>query len=663
MENSGKKCGINDMVFDETHRPQDDYFNWINNKWVSENPIPDDFVRWGVFEQLHEETLKRLKGIVTDKDGDSNITLLYSQGNDSERLQKSGITSAQYLFDKINAIENPEQMCELLGEFAMSGLTCFYGTDVYPDAKETTTNVMYLSQSGLGMGDRDYYIIESKEKEREEYKKYLMRMFEKIGIDEHINVAKSVYTFEERLAKVSLTRTERRDPHRTYNVYSLEKLETEFPHIKWEQFLKHSNLWDYTKMETKGAGKIVLDNPKFFEELNTMMEMREHGLKEFKWCMINHVFNSVAGFLDDESYDIIFDYYGRVLSGQKEQKPRWKRVLANVQNNLGELVGQRYVAQYFSEESKKSALQMVNDLQESLREKIQDLDWMSPETKVKALKKMDHFRVKIGYPDKWRDFSRLSFDANVSYLENTLAARRFNIAWEYAQVDFPVDREKWEMNPQEINAYYHPLLNEIVFPAGILQAPFFDSDQKMAYNYGSIGAIIGHEMTHGFDDQGRKFDFEGNMVDWWTDEDAKRYDERTDVIKTQYSGYKIEGENVNGELTLGENIADIGGVLVAFNAFKKRMELEGCNRNIYSQHECEKKMKEQEEAFFLGWGRAWRGHIRPEAQRQRILTDPHSPAICRVNGVLKNIPDFHRIYGTMEGDELYLEPEKRAKIW
>jgi len=658
-----KKCGLNDFVLDESFKPQNDFFNHVNNLWIKENPIPDDFVRWGVFESLQETTRKRLLDLVTGENSEPRIGSIYKKGMDQDKLQSDGIKPVKELLKKIDSVETIDDMFVTLGEYAMYGLTCFFGTDVYPDAKESTKNVLYFSQSGLGMPDRDYYVLEQKEKEREGYKKYLLNIFEKFEINNHVEAAKRVYQLEEQLAKISLTRTERRDPHKTYNLYNLEKLEAEFPRIQWTKFMKNTNLFDYAEWNTTAHAKIVLDNPKFFSELNTIMEMEDYTLQDFKWFITNHVINSVGSYVDNESYNIIFDYYGRVLSGQKEIKPRWKRVLTSVQTNLGELLGKQYVAAHFPEESKKKALILVNDLQESLREKIENLEWMTKATKEKALKKMDHFTVKIGYPDKWRDFSGLILNDDGSYLENTLECRRFNINWEYAQLEFPVDRSKWEMNPQEINAYYHPLLNEIVFPAGILQAPFFDANQSDALNYGAIGAIIGHEMTHGFDDQGRKFDYQGNMNDWWTEEDVKEYSKRTDLIVTQYKSYKIEGENLNGELTLGENIADIGGLLIAFNAFKKRAELEGCNRELYSEYQSEQMMKKHEKDFFMGWGRAWRSHIRPEAQKQRILVDPHSPPLYRVNGVLKNIPDFHRIFKTTKGDSLYLSSENQAKIW
>ena len=669
--NSGNhKCGINEFMFDESFSPGSDFFHYVNNRWIQENPIPDDYTRWGGFEYLHEDNLKRLHGLITDYKPEQNTTglcdtfesvvTLYNKGMDIESLETQGISPANKYIKKIFATQNTNDFSSLLGEFSMKGICGFFGIDVEVDAKDSNKNVIYIGQSGLGLPDRDYYLLETKQNERDQYKKYVSKILDHFNISDVDEITNKIYEIEETLAEASQTRTERRDPHLTYNEYTFKQLCEEFPNIEWVNFMNSTYLANYTNWTSETTTKIVIDNPGFLNCVNHIFE--KYSLNELQWYIMNRAINSIGGYLDNKSYEIVFDFYGRTLLGQQEPKPRWKRVMSTVQQLLGELLGRRYVETYFPEESKNKCLEMVNDLKKSLHEKITDLEWMTPETKEKALLKLHKFRVKIGYPDKWRDYSQLACDKDASYLDCVLACREFEFLWDFSQLDLPVDRTKWEMNPQEINAYYHPVMNEIVFPAGILQAPFFDPDQDNAYNYGAIGAIIGHEMTHGFDDQGRKFDHEGNMVNWWTDKDAEEYSKRTDVIRDQYAGYIVEGENVNGELTLGENIADIGGLLIAYHALSEREEFPGSNRDIHSENTDDETLEKQKK-FFLGWSRAWRTHTRRETQLQRLLTDPHSPAVCRVNGVVKNIPAFYQTFNIKSEDPLYLSPENRAKIW
>ena len=661
-----RKCGINEFMFDESFSPGSDFFHYVNNRWIQENPIPDDYTRWGGFEILHEDNLKRLHGLITDyKQTDSTnpfdrLVTLYNKAMDEETLENEGISPANGVIKKIFALTSKTELFSLLGDFSMMGILGFFGVDVDVDAKDSNKNVIYVSQSGLGLPDRDYYFLDTKEKERHEYKKYVNKIFDHFNMSDVDEITNKIYEIEKLLAEASQTRTERRDPHLTYNEYTFKKLCEEFPNIDWVEFINKTSLFDRCEWTPLNQTKFVIDNPGFLKCVNDIID--KYDMIELQWYMMNRTINSIGSYLDNKSYDIIFDFFGRTLLGQKEPKPRWKRAMSTVQHLLGELLGRRYVETYFPEESKQKCLEMVNDLKNSLEQKIMDVEWMTSETKEKALLKLNKFGVKIGYPDKWRDYSQLVCDKNGTYLDCMLACRRFQIAWEFSHLDLPVDRTKWEMNPQEINAYYHPVMNEIVFPAGILQAPFFDPDQDNAYNYGAIGAIIGHEMTHGFDDQGRKFDHEGNMVNWWTDKDAEEYSKRTDVIRDQYAAYVVEGENVNGELTLGENIADIGGILIAYHALLQREEFPGTFQEN-ARVNTEEKIREKQKKFFLGWSRAWRTHTRRETQLQRLLTDPHSPAVCRVNGVVKNIPAFYETFQVKSEDPLYLSPENRAKIW
>ena len=664
------KCDINEFIFDESFSPGSDFFHYVNNRWIQENTIPDDYTRWGGFEILHEDNLKRLNSLITDykscddntktQDPFENLVTLYNKGIDEDSLQKQGIKSANMYIRNIFTINNKKDLFYLLGDFTMKGITGFFSVDVDVDAKNSNNNVIYVSQSGLGLPDRDYYFLDTKQKERNEYKRYVNRIFDHFNMSDVDEITNKIYEIEYKLADASQTRTERRDPHLTYNEYTFKQLCEEFPNIDWVRYINKTTLFDRCEWTPINQTKFVIDNPGFLKCVNDIVD--KYSLVELQWYLMNRTINSIGNFLDNKSYEIIFDFYGRLLLGQKEPKPRWKRVMSTVQHLLGELLGRRYVETYFPEESKKKCLDMVNDLKNSLEQKIINVEWMTSETKEKALLKLHKFGVKIGYPDKWRDYSALVCDKNQTYIDCVLSCRKFQIEWEFAQLDLPVDRTKWEMNPQEINAYYHPVMNEIVFPAGILQAPFFDPEQDNAYNYGAIGAIIGHEMTHGFDDQGRKFDHEGNMVNWWTDKDAEEYSKRTDIIRDQYAAYVVEGENVNGELTLGENIADIGGLLIAYHALSERenfKETHGDN----STEDTRKKKLEKQKKFFLGWSRAWRTHTRRETQLQRLLTDPHSPAVCRVNGVVKNIPAFYDAFQVKSEDPLYLSPENRARIW
>ena len=668
---TNNNCGINDFVFDESFSPTTDFFSYVNNTWIKENPIPSEFTRWGGFEVLHEENLNKLHNLIKDyvpsEENSSkisnpfeNIVTFYKKGMDETSLESEGISSSQKYLDKIFNTQNLNEYFSLLGNYTMKGIYCFFGLDVDADAKDSTRNVIYISQSGLGLPDRDYYFIESKEKERNEYNKYLIKILNNFNISDSEEVANKIYEMEKRLAEVSQTRTERRDPHLTYNEFTFKELCDKYPNINWISFINNTSLLEFCEWTPDNDTKIVIDNPKFLHELNDMFN--EYSINELQWFLVSKTIDSIGNFLNKATHEIIFDFYGRVLLGQKESKPRWKRVMASIQHLLGQLLGRSYVEKYFPEESKKKCLEMVNHLKSALQEKINNASWMTSETKEKALLKLNSFGVKIGYPDKWRDYSLLQCNPNSSYLDYVLCCREFEIYWEYSQLKLPVDKTKWEMNPQEINAYYHPVLNEIVFPAGILQPPFYDANQHDAFNYGAIGAIIGHEMTHGFDDQGRKFDHEGNMIDWWTEKDVEEYTKRTNVIKQQYSNYVVEGENVNGQLTLGENIADIGGLLIAHHALSEKYNLQGSNRSIF-QENSDQENNEINKNFFLAWARAWRTHMRKEAQLQRILTDPHSPAICRVNGVVKNIPEFYNTYNLKEGDALYLSPENRANIW
>ena len=628
--------------------PGDDFFKYVNNSWLEENTIPNDYSRWGVFEILHEETLTKLQSLIQHQREDPSsdffkLLQVYQAGMDEAQLQQEGIDPIKSMLRRIHGITDLEQLSELLAFFATAGVSTLFSLDVEADAKNTSLNVLYLSQDGLGMPDRDFYVLASKHEEQQAYQLCLRKLLSRLQLDGISHLVSAIYQMEVELAKVSQTRTERRDPHKTYHAYTPQMLQEEFPLIAWQRF--------FSKVGVQ-AGKVVVDNPPFFKKVNEMLSAVP--LAKWKLYLTSRLLLASAPFLDDQNYQTSFDFYQGKLSGQLQPKPRWKRVITTVENHLGELLGKLYVDRYFSDQAKDKASELVHNLIQELHQRILGLDWMSSNTKEKAVQKLASLRVKVGYPVRWRDFKGLQFLGDFNYWNTITQCHIFNFRWMVDQLYQPVDKEKWEMNAHTINAYYHPLLNEIVFPAGILQPPFYSYNYCDAFNYGAIGAIIGHEMTHGFDDQGRKFDYQGNMRDWWTPEDEEKYQKKSDRIKEQYASYQVEGEYLNGELTLGENIADIGGVTISYQAFQNRAE--------YQQLDSESQ-RQEDRKFFLSWGRAWRTKIRKEEMVKRLLTDPHSPAALRVNGVLFNIPGFHRAFQLQLCDRLYQAPEQIASVW
>jgi len=622
--------------------PGNDFNLFVNQEWMTNNPIPDDFNRWGSFEELIEITNNRLKAILESETVNSDhqkLKDLYAMGMDQDKLNQQGFLSIKPILQRMSNINNLNDFSSVVSFMALSQLPTPFYLSVHADAKDSDNNIVYLYQGGLGLPDRDYYFHQGKENERLEYLKYI----QKISDLAELNIeAGDIYSIEESFAEISLTKTERREPEKVYNVYDLNSLKSLCPNFNWDVYFHQLGI---------NPEKLVVDNPEFFKKFNNMMEYI--SLDNWKNYIKYHLARNAAPYLSDDFYQANFDFYNKVLKGQIKAKPRWKRVLGTVEALMGEVMGKIYVNKYFSEDAKGRALDMVNNLKNELSRRINLLDWMSDVTKEKAIEKLNKFRVKIGYPNKWRDYSGISFHSN-TYFENIILASQHDSKYEFSFAYKPVDKEKWEMHPHQINAYYHPLLNEIVFPAGILQKPFFNEDYDDALNYGGIGAVIGHEMTHGFDDKGRKFDAEGNMNDWWTQEDADRYTLKANIIRDQFSEYVIEGEKVNGELTLGENIADLGGMTIAFHALQEALKNKQVDKiDGYTQNQ----------RFFLSWAKVWRNNIRKEEALNRLIMDPHSPGSLRINGVVTNMKQFYEAFNVSDGQNLHRSDEKIASVW
>jgi putative endopeptidase len=623
--------------------PGNDFDLFVNSLWLNNNKIPSDYNRWGSFEILMEDTNNRLKEILvnsdTINDDHHKIKNLYKSGMNINNLNILNYHPIVPFLEKINKINNLNGITSFISLMIMCQLSTPFYLSVHADAKNSSQNVIYLYQGGLGLPDRDYYLLENKEKERMGYKQYLKQLYLLTGLND---LSIEIFCLEEKLANVSQTRTERRELELVYNVYDIHTLTKLCPNINWELF--------FSKLGVDPK-KIIVDNPKFFQELNTILE--NYDIEIIKHYLKSNLIRSTAPYLSEDFYNSYFNFYLKQLKGQEEPKPRWKRTLSTVESLMGEVLGKIYVEKYFPQSTKEKALDMVNNIKNELGETIKCLDWMSSETKVKALAKLDNFKVKIGYPDKWRNYSKLEIDENC-FLNNIINTSIFDMKYDLSKAYTKVDKDKWEMNAHQINAYYHPLLNEIVFPAGILQSPFFDYNADDAVNYGGIGAVIGHEMTHGFDDKGKKFDLEGNLNDWWTEEDTIRYTAKAKILSEQFSKYEIEGEKVNGELTLGENIADLGGITIAYSALMKKIG-DSCIPEIDGFT--------QEQRFFLSWANVWKANIRKETALERLITDPHSPACLRINGVVTNLKEFYDAFNVSKEDKLYKDENEMAKIW
>ncbi len=642
---------------DLTTNPGGNFYQYANGNWIKNNPIPDEYSRFGAFEFLIEENYTALqtilegsaknqkakKGSLEQKIGDYFATAM-----DTVAIEEAGLEPLKAEFTKIAAIKTREDILNQVARMHSKALFPLFQIFPEQDQKNTEMVIVYLWQGGLGLTDRDYYLSDDgRSKElRTEYIKHLVKMFQLMG-DDSLSAQKSadtVFKFEKRLAKASNTRLENRDPQKTFNKMNLQKLES-VSDYNWPSYFKLIGLSE--------PNEVNVAQPVFFTEIGRMID--DVPVDDWKTYLRWDLINETADYLSSDFVNQNFNFYGTVLSGQKVLQTRWKRMLRATNGALGEAVGQLYVEKYFPPAAKKRMVELVMNLKYALGERIKKLDWMSDETKQKALAKLEKMSVKIGYPDKWRDYTNLEVNRD-SFVENVLRANEFNFKYELDKIGKPVDRTEWHMFPQTVNAYYHPLLNEIVFPAAILQPPFFNMAADDAVNYGSIGVVIGHEMTHGFDDQGRQFDLNGELNDWWTAEDNERFKARSQKLVDQFDAFSVfDSLHVDGKLTLGENIADLGGLNIALTAYNKSLENKPQPAPIDNFTNYQR--------YFLGYAQLWRQNTRDKELMRRLKEDVHSPGRFRVNGPLVNMSEFYAAFDIKPGDKMYLEPDKRAKIW
>ncbi len=643
---------------DSTVSPGDDFFQYVNGGWLKANPVPDDKTRWGVFNELIEDNKDKVKTIIDAAVADKNAAAgsnkqkigdFYTSGMDTTAIEKVGITSLNAEFEMIDAVNSIEDVQKLAADFQTMGIAVFFNIWAYADQKNSSMVIANLHQGGLGMPDRDYY---TKDDERSKelriaYLNHLSKMFTLLGDDEQTAKANAdkVMGIETRLAKSHLTNLENRDVQRTYNKMSVSELEAIAPDFNWENYFNNIG---YPNIDSIN----VLQKAFVTKVGKTLSEVSVDDWKTFfRWKLIDNT----AAYLSSDFVNQNFEFFSKELSGQKQMQPRWKRVLGSTSGALGEAIGQLYVEQYFPAEAKQKMLDLVNNLRVALAVRIEKLDWMSEPTKKAAKEKLDAFTVKIGYPDKWKDYSELTIGEE-SYVQNVLAANKFGIKENWDKIGKPVDKTEWGMTPQTVNAYYNPTGNEIVFPAAILQPPFFNLNADDAVNYGAIGVVIGHEMSHGFDDQGSQYDKDGNLKNWWADEDAEKFKVQTQKLIEHFDGFvAIDSLHVDGKLTVGENLGDFGGLTIALEAFRIAMKDKDMNAKIDGFTPMER--------FFMSYATIWRGNIRDEELMRRLREDVHSPGKYRVNGGVFNIPEFYETFNIKETDKLYRSPEQRPVIW
>ncbi|MGL5938371.1 MAG: M13 family metallopeptidase [Phocaeicola sp.] len=633
-----------------------DFYDYACGGWMKNHPLTDEYSRFGSFDMLAESNREQLKGLITEIAESTHekgtvaqkIADVYNLAMNAEKLNAEGFQPIQADLEKIASLNDPSEIIPMVAQLYYSGANPYFSFYVGADVKNSEINLFQLYQGGIGLGRKGYYLDkdEATVAIRNAYKAHVAKMFQLVGCDEakaQKNM-EAVLEIETRIAKASYAPVELRDPHSNYHKMSVEELKTTFPAIQWNAFFTALQLPDITSLSVSQLTPIYE-----VEKLIKEVSLSKH-IAYMQWQLID----SAARYLSDEFVAQDFDFYGKILSGKKENQPRWKRAVASVDNMLGEAVGQMYVEKYFPPAAKERMIQLVENLQVALGERIQALEWMSDSTKVKAMEKLDAFYVKVGYPDNWRDYSGLTIEQD-SYYANVKRATAFEIAYNLAKVGTEVDKEEWGITPQTVNAYYRSTTNEICFPAGILQYPFFDVNADDAFNYGGIGVVIGHEMTHAFDDKGRQSDKDGNLKDWWSAEDAKRFDERAQVMVDFFDKIEVlPGLHVNGKLTLGENIADNGGLQIAFQAFQ--------NATMDKPLEVKEGFT-PEQRFFLAYAGIWAGNIREEQMRLQTQTGPHSLGRWRVNGALPHIDAWYDAFGIEESDSMYVAPEKRVSIW
>lgn len=648
--------GIDLTNLDTTAVQGADFYQYACGGWMKKHPLTNEYSRFGSFDMLAENNREQLKGLIVEIAAGQNaqgtigqkIGDIYNLAMDSVKLNADGVTPIQADLEKIASVKDKSEIVPLMAELAHSGVFPYFSFYVGADIMDSKSNLFQLYQGGISLGEKEYYLDNDDVTVniRNKYKEHIVKMFRLAGFDEAAAKKKmeAVMDIETRIAKASFSAVEQRNPAANYHKMSLDELKKEIPGIDWDAFLNGIGVKGVTELSVSQVDPI-----KEVEKIINSLPV-ENQIAYMQWSLIDRA----AGYLSDDLVAQNFDFYGKTLSGKQTNQPRWKRAVSTVNGVLGEAVGQMYVEKYFPAAAKERMVQLVKNLQTALGERIRNLEWMGDSTKIKAIEKLNSFYVKVGYPDKWRDYTGLNIEKD-SYWANVKRATEFELDYMLSKAGKPVDRDEWGMTPQTVNAYYNPTTNEICFPAGILQYPFFDMNADDAFNYGAIGVVIGHEMTHGFDDQGRQFDKDGNLKDWWTAEDAKRFEERAQVMVNFFDSIQVlPGLNANGSLTLGENIADHGGLQVSFQAFKNATK------------DAPLPVKDgftPEQRFFLSYAGVWAGNIRDEQIRLQTKSDPHSLGRWRVNGALPQIGAWYDAFGIKEGDPMYLAPEKRVSIW
>lgn len=648
--------GIDVTNLDRSVTPNADFYQFACGGWMQKHPLTDEYARFGSFDMLAENNRKQLRGLIEElasKKSETGTVAqkvgdLYNMAMDSVKLNSDGMAPVKIDLERIAAVKDKGELSQLIAEMSHKGYSPYFQIYVSADDKNSAVNIVQTYQGGFSLGQKEYYLDkdEATTAIRNKYKEHVGKMFRLAGYSE-ANAQKAVdavMAVETRLAQAAFSQVELRDPQANYHKMPLADLKKETPGINWDVYLNTIGL--------KDLEEINVGQPEFIKTVATALN--DTDLDTQKAYLSWKVIDGAASYLSDDFVAQNFDFYGKTLSGKKEQSPRWKRAVSNVDGALGEAVGQMYVEKYFPVAAKERMVSLVGNLQGALADRIKGLAWMSDETKAKAIDKLAAIYVKVGYPDTWRDYSALEIKDD-SYFANIQRSNMFEYDYMIAKAGKPVDKNEWLMTPQTVNAYYNPTTNEICFPAGILQYPFFDMAADDAFNYGAIGVVIGHEMTHGFDDQGRQYDKEGNLADWWTPEDARNFEERAQILVSCFDSIQVlPGLYGNGKLTLGENIADQGGLQVSYTAFKKATEQVPLS---------EVDGFTPEQRFFLAYADVWAGNIRDEQIRVQTKSDPHSLGKWRVNGALPHIGAWYEAFNIQEGDPMYLASDKRASIW
>lgn len=651
-----KSVGIDPANLDTTVKAGTDFYQFANGGWLKHNPMPPEFSRYGSFDKLQQDNDQMVHDLVMDisknKQADGiakKIGAFFASGMDSAKIEKDGITPLKPYLEKIQKASSVKEIQELVAYFQSLGLDPLFSLYGEADSKNSEMMIASLYQGGLGLNDRDYYIATDKHSVeiRSEYVKHIGKMLAISSYSqEQCNTwPNQIMALETRLAKASKTRLELRDPEANYHKMKLADVQALSPDYNWQAYFNGIGL--------SNPGDINVGQPEFFKEMNKMI--KDIPVEEWKIYLTWNVINNMASYLSSSFVNQNFEFYGKFMGGAKAMKPRWRRVLGATSNTMGEALGQMYVQKYFPQSSKDRVSKLVENLRFALGERIKNLSWMSDSTKQKAQEKLAAIRVKIGYPDKWRDFSGLQIEAG-SYVGNVLSGQKFNVAFELSQINKPVDHTRWGMTPQTVNAYYNPSDNEIVFPAAILQPPFFFPDGDDAVNYGAIGVVIGHEITHGFDDQGRQYDKKGNLTDWWTKKDAELFKQRAEVLIQEFNSFKVQDTiHADGRLTIGENIADLGGLNISFTALQKALKENPAPEKIDGFTPAQR--------FYLAYAHVWGNHITDKEILRRTKEDVHSLGRFRVNGPLPNLAEFYKAFDIKPGDPMYLPEDKRAVIW